>query len=273
MKSLLVISLVSFVAIATHAEDSCMNSYLEKGLVQGSINSSIDCYKLQLENKSISRADQSHAMNQLAYLHFFVAERTADKATRSKLQTAAKTYAEKSVALFGPSLNYDNYKDLDSDSRRVLTRALYLDGVLLARIAEEKGGFAVVSKWSEIQKIMNMCMRLGHPDVEYYGAHRTLAIANTRMPAMFGDRQLARNYFELIQQNTKVGTGPSALIVNNILYSELLFKENQSSQACQLLEAAANVTDEWIQLNAPAHIAESLKERDEAKAIIQKQCQ
>lgn len=255
-----------------YSTDMCLESYLKKGLVSGAAEASVECYENELKNKNLATDEKASIYNQLAYLNFFIAEETSEKAQRREIQDLAKKYSESSVELYGEPLNFDNYKELSSESRLVLSRSLYLDGLLLARISEEKGNLTVISNWSKIQKIMKMVMRLGHPSVEFYGAHRTLAIAHTRMPAVFGDRKMARQYFEMIITKTDSGNGLSKMIVNNLLYAELLFVLNEDEKACAQLQAVAAVTDQYINEFSPAHVHESTKNRKLAASEYQKNC-
>ncbi len=270
MFKLIIATLVLF-GVSAHAEDPCLNDYLNKGMVQGAVQNAVNCYKAELSNKQV-REIESDYRNQLAYLYFFSSEEVASKDDRKRLQEMAKAQSEASVALFGEYLNEDNYLALPSESRLVLSRALYIDGVLLARISEEKGGLTVINAWPKIQKIMKMVMKLGHNYVEYYGAYRTLAIAHTRMPSFIADRQLAFNYYTAIIDNTDVGNGRSAFVTNNLYFAELLFKLNKDADACTQLNLAATAAQADVEASAPGHVHESLKSIKEANRIFADKC-
>lgn len=268
----LILATLTLFAVSANANDVCLNDYLNKGMVNGAYERAIDCYRSELQNKHV-REVESDYRNQLAYLYFFASEEVKTKNERQELQELAKTQSEASVALFGELLNEENYLALPSDARLVLSRALYIDGVLLARIAEEKGGLKVINAWPKIQKIMKMVMKLGHNYVEYYGAYRTLAIAHTRMPSFIADRELAFNYYTAIIENTDVGNGRSAFVANNLFFAELLFKLDKDAEACKQLNLAATATQADIEASAPAHVYESLKNVNEAKRMFAEECQ
>lgn len=254
------------IAQVSFAESSCLDMYRDKGLQEDSAAQALDCYE-----KSEKNSDQQ---NQISYLQFFISEHelAADSPeSNASLQSSFNT-SKQNVSSFGKFLDYESYKDLDPAQSRILSRALYIYGITLARIAEKKGVMEVMNKWPEIQKVMKLIMRLKNADVEFYGAYRTLAIAHTRMPALFGDKKLAKEYFELIAQKTETRDGLSAFLDNNLFYSEFLLSQGQKDLGCQLLKKTSAVTDAEIQAWSPDHMYESLKARSLAAAQLQEKC-
>lgn len=252
-----------------NAGATCLDLYEARGTTNDSVTKAVECYRGEL-TKSASPLAKADTMNRLSYLFFFVAANGNQQATDANLEQSIK-YAQESAMNFGTWLDEAQYKTLGDAEREQISLSLYYYGTSLARAAERKGTITVVTKWPEIQKVMKMVMRLGHPEVAGYGAHRTLAIANTRMPPIAGgDKKLAEQYFKLALQKTD-RNGVSSYPANNTMYADLLLRLSRKTEACAQLQKVASLTDEEVALSEPGNY-EVTRDREKTRATLAKEC-
>lgn len=248
---------------------SCLPLFEKHGLEPQASQLAIACYEKEY-NAATSRDVKASALNYLSQLHFFMAVNEDRQNESSRLQNAVDL-SEKSVLLFGPWLDDQAYLKLGTDDRRLLSIALYSYGTSLAKLSETQGSLVVVAKWPSIQKVMKLIMRLGHPDVAGFGAHRTLAIANTRMPAPFGDKKLAEQYLKFAIQKSDRG-GFSSYLSNHTMLADLYFRQDRKNEACSQIQLLANLKNEQITSQTEAGVYEGLTERRNAQKLLKEKC-
>lgn len=248
---------------------SCLPLFEKHGLEAGASEQAIACYEREYSVAATPQAKAS-ALNYLSQLHFFMAGSEDRANEKSRLERAVRQ-SEKSALLFGGWLDEQAYAKLSIEDRKLLTVALYNYGTSLARLSEEQGSLIVVAKWPTIQKVMKLVMRLGHPDVAGFGGHRTLAIANTRMPAPFGDKKLAEQYLKFAIQKSDQG-GFSSYLVNHTMLADLYFRQDRKVEACAQLRIVANLQNEQIATKTAAGVYEGLTERRNAQKLVKEKC-
>lgn len=263
------LSLILSLLIAPVANASCDQQYQNRGLISGATQTAINCYEAELKNPQ-AKTEKAVTLERLSQLHFFMSS-FEDSANAESRTRKATELAEESVLIFGPWVSEKDYLQLNSEDRRALSMSLYSYGTSFARYSEIQGTLTVVTNWPSIQKVMKLVMRLGHPDVAGYGAHRTLAIANTRMPAPFGDKKLAEQYLKFAIQKSDQG-GFSSYLVNHNMLADLLFRLNRIAEACAELKIVAGVSDDQIKKLTEAGTFEGLEQRKNAQAQLKEKC-
>lgn len=260
---------IALFSSASFASDSCLPLFEKHGLEAGASEQAIACYERELQLATTVQV-KANSLNYLSQLHFFMSTNEDKKNESSRLERATKQ-GEKSALLFGGWLDEKAYAKLSLADRRLLSVALYNYGTGLARLSETQGSLTVVAKWPTIQKVMKLIMRLGHPDVAGFGAHRTLAIANTRMPAPFGDRKLAEQYLKFAIQKSDRG-GFSSYLVNHTMLADLYFRQGRRADACAQLKIVASIQNEQITSKTAAGVYEGLTDRRNAQNLLKEKC-
>ena len=188
------------------------------------------------------------ALNRASYLEFFIGVSLADEDDQLlKLKESEET-ALSCTALYGESLSIEDYEGkLTDDEANVFAQALYLRGTALAKISDIRGAGTAIKNWGTIKKTMTLVKRLGQEAVYYYGADRTLGIANTEIPSPFGSRKKAEKYLNAAVQNTLwPGRSISRHIYNSIGLARLYKKTKRKEEACSILLEILTLTDEEI---------------------------
>lgn len=264
-----VLVFISLALAAAQAQATCLDLFNARGTTNSSVTEALDCYKNEASKSSdpIAKAD---ALNKIAYLYFFVGAFGRDQAADANLQDSM-TAAKQSASLFGAWMDEAHYKTLGDQERLAVSNSLYIYGTSLARASERSGTITVITKWPEIQKVMKMVMSLGHPEVYGYGAHRTLAIANTRMPPIAGgNKKLAEQYLTLAISKTD-HAGVSTYPANNYFYADLLLRLSRKQEGCAQLQKVASLTDEQVETSLPGAY-EANRDRSDAQAAFAKEC-
>lgn len=225
---------------------------------------SFSCFEDILKGNS-SLLEKATALNRQSYLNFYYGIHLVPS---EKLQAMEDSLvrAKSSAELLAPWLDEAKYQTLNPELKRQLSFSLYYYGTALAARAEIQGDLAVVLAWPEIQKVMRLILRLGNADVKGYGAYRTLAIANTRIPAIAGgDKKLAEQYFKLILKNT------TSHPANTIGYADLLRRLDRTSEACSLIQSLLSLNQDQV-LELQPGILEVSKDIKEAKSFSNSFC-
>lgn len=257
------------IVFVAQAHATCLDLFNARGTTNSSVTEAIDCYKGEA-NKSTDPIAKADALNKIGYLYFFVGAFGREQAADANLQDSMAA-AKQSATLFGTWMDEAHYKTLGDQERLAISNSLYVYGTSLARASERSGTITVITKWPEIQKVMKMVMSLGHPEVYGYGAHRTLAIANTRMPPIAGgNKKLAEQYLTLAISKTD-RAGVSTYPANNYFYADLLLRLSRKQEGCAQLQKVASLTDEQVALSEPG-IFEASRDRSDAQAALAKEC-
>lgn len=122
---------------------------------------------------------------------------------------------------------------------------------------------------------MTIIINLGQEKVYYYGAHRTLGIANLKMPRPFGSRTKAARYISKAYQGTYSDTySQSSYSFNTIVYSNLLYTEGKIAEACAELKKLTNLSRNDInELNLSLVPEFILNQKDAKDLFIERKCE
>lgn len=228
----------------TSAQSSCDPLFNERefGLVKA--EQAYQCYDKQLSSAA-TREDKSHALNQMSYLKFFIAEYFLNDKTDALFQGIE--LAEKSVLLFGPKYSLKDYKSLSPSELKLLAVALYNYGLITARYIDIKGVMEALSRMADIKKSMLTIIRLNEETTAHYGAHRTLGIFYFKVPGIAGgDMKLAKEYLDHAIAATQTQSGVCSYPANNIALAEWFYKSEQLSDACAQLKKVISLTPEAV---------------------------
>lgn len=247
-----------------------------------SLSSMADCNDL-FENRSESNSITEAAINcysklsassetltKLSYLSIFKAEFYL-KTEREKISELEKAmaYAEKAALVYGRLFDMRTYETLSEIEKDAVARALYFYGTATARYVEYKGKLEAIRKLSLIKRTMNTVLRLNRDSLEHFGAHRTLAILNAKVPVIAGgDKALAREYFEIATSKTETSLGVSSYPLNNLMFAEFLVENNDKELACVQLKKITKLTPAQIESLDNGYSFESVSDLAKAKAKL-----
>ncbi len=263
MKTIITSILLTFSALSSANELSVCEALYQKR--ESQFSESFSCFE-NLLSSSTSVLEKTTALNRQSYLNFYYGIHLAPGEKLQAMEDSLSR-ARASAELIAPWLDESKYQALAPALKRQLSTSLYYYGTALAARAEIQGDLAVVLAWPEIQKVMRLILRLGNADVEGFGAYRTLAIANTRIPAIAGgDKKLAEQYFKLILKNTS--THPS----NTLGYADLLRRLDRTPEACALIQNLLSLSPDQISVLLPG-VLEVAKDFREARTFSKNNCQ
>lgn len=227
-------------------------------------NEAFSCFE-NLMQSDLTSLEKSKALNRISYLHFYYGIHFDESQKLARMEQSLEV-AKMASEQLSPWMDEVKYKALSPEERREVSNSLYFYGTALAAKAEIQGNLAVIVAWPEIQKVMKLILRLGNADVEGYGAYRTLAIANTRIPAIAGgDKKLAEQYFKLILKNT------ADYPANTLGWVDLLLRLDRTTEACGQLKTLVDLTTEEIVKKKPG-ILEVTKDLNEALSLFRQKC-
>jgi hypothetical protein len=232
-----------FLGVFAFAQTDCDSLYekREAGLVKA--QEALSCYESSLPSATV-RESQAHTLNRISYLKFFIAEYFLDQKTAVLYE--GMEIAEKSVLLFGPKYSLTDYRLLSPEELKLLAVALYNYGLLTSRYVDLMGTMEALKRMGDIKKSMTSIMRIKEEGTAHYGAHRTMGIFNTKVPAIAGgDMNVAKDFLLKAIEMTQFKTGVSTYPANNIAYSDWLYKKGQTAESCAQLKLviALNTTD------------------------------
>jgi len=189
---------------------------------------------------------------------------TLFKSLADKLEIVLNTYFptyKNGVALSDTKLNL------------LMAEFIYFYAISLANYSELKHFTEALQNWPTVEKLMINLIKIKASTVQYYGAHRTLAIANMKMPAPFGDLKLAESYMKKAYTETLLSKGTSVYMFNTVTYAEILIKRGQKNSACLILSQVKDFTPMQIADLNPSYIPENLINLEKAKTLYREsQC-
>ena len=241
MLKLLLLIAVPFMV---YAEESCPDLFANRG--SGLVNSqqAFTCYQASITPTS-SRRDVTHALNQMAYLKFFIAENFMKEKEDTLLESI--NISEKALSKFGPKYNLVEYRKLSDEERKVVAEALYTYGLTVARYVDVKGFLEALKRMDDIKKSMLTIIRLKEEATAFYGAHRVLGIFHMKVPAIAGgDIEISKEYLPKAVQSTLFSGELSRYPLNNTVYADLLYKLGKTQESCHQLRLVAALTDEEV---------------------------
>lgn len=256
--------LLAFLVLPAFATaDTCQTEFDRRGSGSQRTQEALTCYS-ELLKTSLSRNDKAHALTQLSYLKFFQAEYFSHQ--KEKLLLEAMGTAEKAVLLFGSKYSLSEYRQLPLNDQKVLAEALYNYGLIVARYIDEKGVIEALKRMDDIKKSMNTIIRLKQEAVAHYGAFRVLGIFHMKVPSIAGgDINLSKDYLPKAISGSLYSPGLSRYPLNNLVYSDLLFKLGKNQESCDQLKLLAQLSPEEVRSMDNGMLFESLQNVEAAK--------
>ncbi len=215
------------------------------------------------------KLEKCFLLNKGSYLNFFYGSQLTD-------EDQELIYLEKSIDLSNQcrdllitDLDADQVNNLIDKEKDELALSLYQGGTSLARLSEIKGTTTALKNWPEIRKRMNFIIKIKKSETANYGAHRTLGIANTKMPSPFGDKKKALSYLSLSVEKTKWnGRGVSQYLFNSISLADLHFKKKDNEIGCQILQEVNSITKEELRTEVPDLYYENFVDQDRSRRLF-----
>lgn len=255
MKSLFCLLLISVLPVKATTIDDANNLYRER---LNDHQAAYDAAQLYLQFSS--RSEIKHQM-QIAYFEAmtFYAYRTSDEQVKKTLFKKLTDQSEAFAKEIVPNLFGVKPGELSSDQQNHYAHYLYYYGVSLANFSELDHFTTAVKNWPTVRRSMMELLRLGEQNVHFYGAHRTLGIANVKMPAPFGSVNRAVDYLKIaFEQTFSKKYKTSIYSFNTLHYAIALSKKNLNKEACKLIEDFLTLNDQDLfnmdQHNAPDNI-------------------
>lgn len=256
-----ILGLIVFSILSTTTYANCLDLYTERAESLAKTNDAIECFK-QLETTASGNIAKSEALIKITYLHMFKSEFYTEDSGQKMLELkSAMIKSEAAALLFGRLFDIRGYETLGETEKDQVAKALYFYGTAMSRYVEIKGKIEAIKRLSRIKRTMNSVLRIGRDSLEHYGAHRTLAILNAKVPVIAGgDKELARKYFEIVIKNTQTILGASSYPLNNLMFAEFLFENATKAEACAQLEKIAALTTEEVESLNNGYTAETLSD-------------
>lgn len=234
---------------------------------------------LELANSETKKSTKCFYLNKAAYLKFFTGalefyylpeNATSEEIKKSEkyeqlLLTEAQAISKECRLLFADSYNASDFNTLNNDEKNQLAESLSHYGTAMARYSEISGNLTAIKNWPEIKKAMKLIINLSQSPSFYYGAFRTLGIANTKMPSPFGSKDDAKQYLETAVKNTLwSGRSISLYPYNSIALAGLYMKTGKKSDACAILNEVISLKKDEIEKENPKLIPETYLDQKRA---------
>ncbi len=189
---------------------------------------------------------QCQNYNKAAYLTFFRAATELINLPKNTTDEEKKKALEKEKELLKKTMDMTKLCD-KSSKPEYYAESLYHFGTALARFSQIEGDFTAFKNWPQIKKSMKTIISLKQSETFYYGAFRTLGIANTEMPPGIGSRSNALRYLETAVNKTLWPARKISLYVfNSISLAKLYFKTDKKKEACEILAEINSLDEEQI---------------------------
>lgn len=263
------LKLIVFITSMSYAVSSmanCTDLFIKRSESRSATDKAIDCFS-KLTNSNQSEDLKSDTLIKLSYLSMFKSEFYLKSDSEKILELEkAMAFAENGALVFGRLFDLSSYEKLSEIEKDSVARALYFYGTATARYVEYKGKLEAIRRLSLIKRTMNTVIRLGREKLEHYGAHRTLAILNAKVPVIAGgDKALARKYFEIAITKSQTGLGVSSYPLNNLMFAEFLFESSDKNMACTQLKKVTKLSITQIESLDNDYTFESINDLAKAK--------
>jgi hypothetical protein len=151
---------------------------------------------------------------------------------------------------------------------------LYYYASALGFRSELIGVYEAFSNWSTIKKMLQKIISNGDATVNYYGAYRTLAIANTKIPAPFGDLNTAKTYALKIFNSTKAPILETSIFsMNTVIYATVLRRTDDDATSCAVLKTLTKLNaEELASLNKDLIIENSIQQKSASLLLAEWKC-
>ncbi len=259
--------MILIVSSTIASASECENLYEQRGESLQTTLEAFECFEKANEGVS-DQFEKSKNLNKMAYLKFF----QGSFYENDSLNVLYKSFSlvQDSIKLFGPLFNRDAIEVLTQDQIEEVALSYYLYGTSVSKYVDLKGKWEAIKRMSEIKNTMKMILSLKQPSTFHFGAYRTLAIFNLKVPKIAGG-SLARSkmFFEKLMEESKTSLGVISYPVGHIFYAEYLIKTGNKQSACAELNLVKSLTDEQIEANFKDLVYETKKDREVAKETFE----
>lgn len=249
-----------FIVSSTFATASdCTSLYNNRGL---NLDTTIEAYECldNLNADDLSKLDKSINLNKMAYLKFFEASYYNNNSISSLVSSF--NLAKDSIKLYAPLFNKEDVVKLPTEQVEQVALSYYLYGTSVSKYVDLRGKWEAIKRMSEIKNTMRMILSLKKPNTFHYGAYRTLAIFNLKVPKIAGgDIKRSGMFFKKLMQESKTSMGISSYPVGHIYYAEYLKRIGKKKEACDELELIKSLSDSEIESNFRDLIYETKSDR------------
>jgi len=258
-KLIMVMITISSIASATE----CNDLYSSRGQ---NLQTTIDAYNCFDNNNegNISNHEKSVNLNKMAYLKFFEGSFYENDALNSLYKSFS--LAQDAIKLYGPLFNKEAVIDLPTVQVEEVALSYYLYGTSLSKYVDLKGKWEAIKRMSEIKNTMKMILSLKKPSTFHFGAYRTLAIFNLKVPKIAGG-SLSRSgmFFEKLMKESKTQINVISYPVGHIFYAEYLRRIGKNQESCQQLDLIKSLTNDEIETYFQDLKFETIKDRNVAE--------
>ena len=247
----------------------CESYYKKRGESLSTTNKAITCYEsLTADSKLV----KSEKLNKISYLKFFKATYFEDNSLEN-LKDAYNT-AKDSIEQYSSMFDSTAARSLEEDQKEEVALSYYLYGTAVSKYVDLKGKWEAIKRMSEIKNSMTIILKMREAQTFHFGAYRTLAIFNLKVPSIAGgDLNKSKLFFERMMEESKNELGLSSYPVGHFYYAEYLFRVSKKAEACSELFLLKNLSDKDIENFFPTLIYETKKDRaDAAKRIESSNC-
>jgi hypothetical protein len=262
---MIILPMISF------AQDSCDSLFEAREKGQSFAEEALFCYEKELESAQ-TRTLKAHCLNRMGYLKFFIAEYFLD----DKFSTLYEgmELSEKSVLLFGPKYSLADYRTLTPEESKILAIGLYNYGLNTARYIDISGTVEALKRMGDIKRSMSSIMRIKEDSVAHYGAHRTMGIFHTKVPAIAGgEMSTGKELLIKALEMTKTTLGVSSYPANNIAYSDWLYKSGKTEESCAQLKHVSELEEKDVRSLNNGLFFESMMDVKKAKGLlVEREC-
>lgn len=263
MRMLIVFSMLTTAAFAS----DCNDLYKNRGLDLQTTQDAFSCLKNTNQTQT-DKYQKAIIFNKMAYLKFFEASFYENDSVKALYDSF--THAKDAIEQYGPVFNRDAVKDLPNKQIEEIALSYYIYGTSVSKYVELMGKWEAVKRMSEIKNTMKMILSLKKPETFHYGAYRTLAIFNLKVPKIAGGNiQRAKMFFEKLMKESMTSLNVASYPVGHIYYAEYFWKTGQNEKACKELDLVRNLTDEQIETYFRDIIHETKKDREVAQEIFE----
>lgn len=255
----------SVLSAALFAND-CTYLYGKRGDSLDSANKAIACYEAMTTD---SKLLESKKLNQISYLKFFVATYFEDDSLQN-LRDAYNT-AKDSIEQYSRIFDSTAARNLEVIEKQEVALSYYLYGTAVSKYVDLKGKWEAIKRMSEIKNSMTTILKMKEAQTFHFGAYRTLAIFNLKVPSIAGgDLNKSKLFFERLMKESKNELGISSYPVGHYYYAEYLYRVSKKDEACSELFLLKNLSDKDIENFFPTLIFETKKDRADAAKKIEK---
>ncbi len=242
MKILLFSTILFSLSLFSQTRTEALNLYKLRGETLGNAIKAAKLFEELAKNEN-NKTEKCFLLNKASYLNFFHGSQLDNSEEEIKYLKISMNQADQCREQFMKGYDKDVANELDEKTKYEVALSAYQGGTSLARISEIKGTTAALKNWPQIRRRMKFIIKIKKAEVSNYGAHRTLGIANTKMPSPFGNKKKAFKYLSLSVNKTIMnGRGISRYIFNSISLAEYYFKTKKKIEACAVLKEINEIT-------------------------------